>query len=280
MKPVVIVPCWQRPAFLAAALRLIERARQADRAHYMFAVDRGADSAIPDVLASFKFSDYSVVTRKHKYSGNSFNVLEAYKDASERLGPEDLIYLIEEDIFIAEDFFEFHVDAHSVDPAAFFVSACRGQRKISPSLTESPQLIYRSSHYQSLGVSMKARSVSRFVKHARSSYYKDMVAYCAKKLADDQLPSWAAEQDGVIHRVVRKLGSYGLFPVVPRAYHAGFSGYNRGGESGAVDHRRWRDESSRLLSMTTEQMNQLAKPEYRDIERCDLLRTRVSLRVI
>lgn len=277
-RPIVIIPCWRRPAFLAATLRLIERARGADRMHYLFALDRGAHPAIVDVIATFKIADYATVSRKHAYAGNSFNVLEAYKTAARQLEPEDLVYLIEEDIFVAEDFFEFHQDAHMIDPAAFFVSACKGQRKIFDG--DTPSILYRSDHYQSLGVSMQARRVGSFVQHAMHDYYKDMTGYCSKHLADSQLPAWAAEQDGVIHRVVRRVGGYGLFPAVPRAFHAGFIGYNRGGNDHTIDQTKWRPESERLLTMTADQMNQLANSNYRDIEHCELIRSRVSLRLV
>lgn len=245
---------------------------------YLFAIDRGAHPAIHDVIATFKIADYMIVDRKHDYTGNSFNVLEAYKTAAVQLEPEDLVYLIEEDIFVAEDFFEFHQDASVIDPVAFFVSACRGRRKILGS--DAPSMLYRNSHYQSLGVSMQARRVGSFVQHATREYYEDMIGYCSKHLADDQLPAWAAEQDGVIHRVVRKVGSYGLFPAVPRAFHAGFVGYNRGGEALAIDQTKWRSEAERLLVMTADQMNQLANSAYRDIERCELIRPRSALRIV
>lgn len=270
----VIIPCWRKPAFLEATLRLIEKARGAHRLRYLFAIDRGADPKVNEVIAGFRFlAVSSTIRRSHSYPGNSYNILEALKSVSGPGDPDDLVYVIEDDVFIADDFFEFHVDAHRLDEP-FFVSACKGSRKILAS--DAERLVYRSSEYRSLGVSFKAHRLGYVVEHATRKYYADMIGYCAKELPDTGLPIHHVEQSRLIHRVVRKVESWGLFPVKPRAFHAGFIGYNRGAYALEAESL----SADALLGLTSDQMNLLADPQYRDIERCELIRSRVSLRLV
>lgn len=275
MPDTAIIPVWRKPAFLQATLKLIEKARGAARLRYLFAIDREADPDVNAVIACFKFlSASSVIRRAHNYPGNSYNILEALKSIAGPGNPDDLVYVIEDDVFVADDFFEFHQDAHRLDEP-FFVSACRGPRKILAS--DAERIVYRSSAYQSLGVSFKAHRLGQIADHATRKYYADMIGYCARELPDAALPLNHAEQSQLIHRVVRKTGGWGLFPVKPRAFHAGFIGYNRG-DYAFVSATMLTADS--LLALTSDQMNLLADPKYRDIERCELIRSRVSLRLV
>lgn len=274
MPSTVIIPCWRKPAFLTATLKLIEKARGASGLRYLFAIDRDADPRVNEIIASFRFLvNSSTVRRSHNYPGNSYNVLEALKSVSGPGDPDDLIFVIEDDVFIADDFFEYHTDAHRLDEP-FFVSACKGPRKILAD--DAERIVYRSSEYRSLGVSFKAHRLGYVVEHATRKYYADMIGYCARELPDKLLPIHHVEQSRLIHRVVRKVGSWGLYPVKPRAFHAGFAGYNRGAYAPEADELT----ADALLSLTTDQMNLFADPKYRDIERCELIRSRVSLRLV
>lgn len=274
MPSTAIIPCWRKPNFLRATLRLIERAQGANRLRYLFSIDRDADPEVNEVIASFRFlSNSSTVRRNHKYPGNSFNILEALKSVAGPSHPNDLIYIIEDDIFVSTDFFDFHEDAHKLDEP-FFVSACRGPRKLVYNI-DAPA-VYRNAEYRSHGVSFRAFRLADIVEHATRDYYKDMIGYCSKQLNDQGVKLSNVEQDGIIHRVVRRLGSWGIYPVKPRAFHAGVAGYNHGVHDLAVDSMT----ADQLLGATSDQLNALCDPEYRDIERCELIRARVSLRLV
>jgi hypothetical protein len=294
MRSLVIIPCWRRPEFLAATLRLIERAREAEQQRYWFAVDRDADPRIKDVIASFQFP-WSMSQREgHPYHGNSYNVIEAYRAALNATAEHDLIHLIEEDVFVSSDYFEFHQDAHALGEFAF-VTAVKYPRAFEPVVdfhaTLEP-LVRTTTHYQSLGVSFRNRALREILMMAgmfdyrsREAYYRDPVDYCSASLPDSGLPPSAAEQDGLIHRVIRADEKRGLWPIVGRAYHAGFYGYNRGAPGLNTGSKiwpamTWREQSERLLSMTADQMNALADPLFRDIVPTQLIRPRFPLKLI
>jgi len=77
----------------------------------------------------------------------------------------------------------------------------------------------------------------------------------------------------------------GLAPRVPRAFHAGFVGYNRRSAGGEIAWREatargWREASELLLGLSADQMNAYAGPRFRDVEPCDLIRARTPLHIL
>jgi hypothetical protein len=93
------------------------------------------------------------------------------------------------------------------------------------------------------------------VRHEKSEYYENMVGYCQKLWPESSIPPGHAEQDGLINRIRETLKGQTVYPEKPRAFHAGFHGYNRkGGKlTGTVQQR-----SAKILSMSSEEMNALA----------------------
>jgi hypothetical protein len=94
-----------------------------------------------------------------------------------------------------------------------------------------------------------------------------MVGYCSKVFTSSIIPSGHAEQDGLINRIRESMGGRTVYTNRPRAFHAGFHGYNRPGTQlagGTVT-----DRAERILSMTSEEMNALAG-DLKDHEVIDL----------
>jgi hypothetical protein len=279
---VVIVPCWRRPAHLAAALACIQRARRANSNYYLFAIDREPDERVFDVIDTFELPRRILGPIPHEYSGPAFNILHAYEAAlaiAEKQN-EDFIGLIEDDILVAEDVFEFWDDALDADPIAMCVSACKNQMAtVEAPTAEIPrdQLIYRHESYQSLGVALRKELVAEVCEHIKRNYFRDPISYCMEHLPDPGLENWEASQDGLFHRIIRRRHYWTLYPIVPRAFHAGWYGVNRAGKELVGS---WRENAERILAMTGDQMNELADPKFRDIERCELIRPRVPLTLI
>ena len=127
---------------------------------------------------------------------SSYTVLEAYR-YGEMLGRglcSELLYLLEEDIFVAQDFFRFHRAAHaSVDgvlaserPKMFAVSAyhpehadaCHDATGISAEKQARLQSeVFARQFYHSLGVSFQVQSLSAITKHAVRQYYESREEY-------------------------------------------------------------------------------------------------------
>lgn len=255
MTELVIVTAWRRPDFLSAALQRLLLADDG-RQRYMISLDRGHARECEAVAAAFirRVRRAQVRRRVHRYRGNSFNVLTSYREAL-TVGPE-LVHLVEDDVFVTADYFEFHRRAHELAPDAFAVSACRNQQfaaQADPPTDDDA--VYTHLSYQSLGVSFRPERLAQVVHHATPAYYTAPVAYCRRHWPNTAINPNNAEQDGLIHRLVEATGRPTLYPFSPRAYHAGFVGYHRKGQlpGGMVEQR-----ATKLLRMTTEELNAAA----------------------
>ena len=136
--------------------------------------------------------------------------------------------------------------------------------------TQHPQdasSVYYHNTFQSLGLSWKVDKLAQVVKHARPEYYRNMRGYI-RALAPKSTygDSWT-EQDGLINRLAELSDVKCLYPYVPRAFHAGFVGYNRRGTP--LDGSR-EERIAALKSMSAEDMNNHAI-EYKDITPIDTI---------
>lgn len=278
MKGVVVIPCWQRADFLWACLHRLSVAEGADDYHYLISIDRKPAVDVQNVAYEFRNTSPLKTTiihhADHPYRGNSYNTLTAYTRACAMT--DKLVVLVEEDIFVSKGFFTFHERAHQ-QGKRFTVSACRDQNAPTPpipSTHDARTVCYDRYRYQSLGVSFQADTV-RYVLGAvaGSDYFEQMVETLARLFPNTSLPRGQAEQDGLFDRVLEELshrdGTGMAYPIVPRAFHAGFVGSNRS-NGRALTEGSVEDRGKRLLAMSQDEMNALADPSYRDIVRCDL----------
>jgi hypothetical protein len=274
---VVVIPCWNRADFLWACLHRLSIADGAADYRYLISIDRKHSVEVQNVAHDFRnLSQLSVRIidpGDHPFHGNSFNVLHAYRMATEMTA--GLIHLIEEDIFVAKSYFRFAEAAHALVPDCFGVSACRDQNDNPPTVLvdsgdpDPESWVFERPTYQSLAVSFRSEVVRRFVQMVTPDYFASPVETLARWFPNTRIPRGQAEQDGFIGRVledvVNGMGATGMiYPLVPRAAHYGFAGYNRSNGrhlvGGSIE-----DRGKRLLAMTADELNAQADPSYRDI---------------
>jgi hypothetical protein len=277
MSGIVLIPCWRRPDFLAATLHRIQLARACRAQRYVFAIDRDPNPAIFDVIKAFGLP-HTIRQVMHAWSGPAYNILRGYQAALAVEPSPAWVGLIEEDVLVAEDIFEFWDAAFALDAQAFAVSACRNQNQ-PPMLfadRDAPR-VYVDHSYQAIGTAHRATAAFREVvtHHANPRYFARPIAYCAEHLPDEGLPAGAASQDGLFHRVVRRDRLRVLYPIVPRAFHAGWTGWNR--PQGTALQGAWADRAAQILMLTGDQMNALADPRFRDLAPCKLIRPPTAL---
>lgn len=248
---------------LYACLSRLEAAASGD-VSVVVSLDRASDPECRAVAETFSRRFASIYLREmhnHAYRGNSYNVISGIKDCLKLGG--DLLHIVEEDIFVARGYFRYHEAMHNAAPTAFAVSACRNQNQIKP----VSEAAYLHPSYQSLGVSLRADVAEKITPHDTPLYYGNMVGYCAKVFTGSIIPPGHAEQDGLINRIREAGCGRTVYTTRPRAFHAGFHGYNRPGTQlteGTVMQR-----AARILAMTSEEMNALAG-ELKDHEVIDL----------
>ena len=287
MKGVVIVPTWRRPDFLWACLHRLLQCDGIRDYGIVLSIDRSSDPEIDRVAmalvaktgAGGLYDGQKIrirVVEPHHYHGNSYNVLGAYRYAA--AVTSGLVILLEEDIFVARGFLRYHEAAHVAAPSCFCVSACQDQNAPLPdSLARGDSAtVYERPTYQSLGVSFQAAVVRHFlaILDDLPNYFAEPTETLASRFPDTKIPRPQAEQDGFLGRVLEEWvvqhGALGaIYPVVPRAFHAGFHGYNRSGGKPLYDGTA-EDRGRRLLAMTELEMNDRADSRYRDIRVCPL----------
>lgn len=262
MKHTVLVPAWRRPDMLHACLTRLAKAAT-DDVRVVVSLDRQGTLECRQVAESFKTSFASIYLRVmnyHRFHGNSHNILSGLKDCLNLDG--DVIHVVEDDIMVSLGYFAYHEAAHEAAPEAFAVSACRNQNLQG----DAPGAAYRHPSYQSLGVSFRPGIAELVTVHGEPAYYGDMVNYCRRTFPASKIPPGHAEQDGLFNRVREQARAQTVYPAEPRAFHAGFYGYNRTGLklTGSIERR-----SAKILSMTSDEMNDRAT-QMKDHEVIDL----------
>lgn len=265
MKNIVLIPCWRRDDFLSVTLDHILKANGAEQNYYIFLADRGSSSGVMEVANNFPLAKEIRLNPPHPYHGNSCNVLEGYKFAASIAEhyESQLIYLIEEDIWIGKDFFDFHQKVQAkFDSYCLSAVRCQDDDKTHE---YDPSSVYCHPTFQSLGISWRVDKVKEVAKHARPEYYGNNQEYIKSLAPHSKYGMQWTEQDGLIKRLVELSGSKCMFPYVPRAFHAGFVGYNRQGTPLTGS----REERVKMLKQMSQQdMNDRAT-EYKDITSID-----------
>ena len=237
----VLIPAWRRPEMLWHCLANIKRAEGADQLLYIFRFDHGHDPELHDVIKGFPFRHEVHVTPRTSYllSKQSYSLLTGYRIAADR--SDGLVFMIEEDVMVATDFFRWHLAAHEAQPDAFCSIAVANPNRDMRDHGAADEYYLGSGDYCSLGVCFRREALlEQVLPRATSRYFEQPVAHCAKEFRDAPFGQAFAEQDGLIRRIQWRLGPERpiVWPWTPRAYHAGLYGKNRGpGPSGSFAKR-------------------------------------------
>jgi glycosyltransferase involved in cell wall biosynthesis len=220
---VVVIPCFNRPEFLSVCLELIQKSAGAEENLYLFQVDFGYDPELLTVIEKFPLEKEVQITPTHSFKNKqSYSLLKGYENALKH-NPEKA-YLIEDDIFIANDFFLWHEKNLGENFASIATKNHNTNRVSSTDLG----VTYTMSEYQSLGVCFHADSLRVILKDITDDYYKNPAVYIQQRFPENKIPILYCEQDGLIRRIIQQNNYQVIYPDVPRAFHAGYYGKSRG----------------------------------------------------
>lgn len=230
---VVVIPCFDRPDFLSVCLELIQKAIGSEKNLYLFQVDFGHDVEVLSVIEKFPLNKQIEITKFHKFKNKqSFNVIEGYKNALKH-NPKT-ITLIEDDVFVANDFFIWHEKNIGDNFASIATKNHNASRKAENDLLAS----YTMSEYQSLGVCFPASSVSEICNEATNLFFTNPAGFMKSRFPNSTIGHFYAEQDGLIRRLIHEKKYNVIYPEIPRAFHAGFYGKSRGDKlTGTLEQR-------------------------------------------
>jgi hypothetical protein len=144
----------------------------------------------------------------HRYLGNSFNVLMAYKDAYQSKAQH--VFLIEDDVVISPGFFAWHRAQHDGHLLGCSIAIEKGPRQ---------------GPYASLGVCFRREVLQVVVPHCNDAYFRSMEGYIRERFFSKGKPALDYEQDGLIARLLD--GYKVAWAQTPLAQHVGWYGYHR-----------------------------------------------------
>jgi hypothetical protein len=269
---VIVIPTFQRPDFLFVCLDCISKCPEVERLTLHVSVDshvrKKFDSEIVRVIERFaQLRPQTFIQPPTSCWGNSRNVLLGLQRALEE--EPQFVFYVEEDVFVGADFFRWHNEIHRQD--TIFCSVASKNPHLPPALEVElgPEEYYvRPTDYAGIGVCFPRRAVEHVVEHATPRYFEDLRGYLKRVFPHSRYGSNWVEQDGLIRRLLEESSLGVAWSGVPRAYHAGFYGYNRPGRPlvGSLDDRI---RALQLIMANGEKMNARSH-RYKDIEPCNL----------
>lgn len=233
MMDILLIPCWNRPEFLHETLRNLVATGDLDTVHVVFKPDTSPHADIPQVISEYadRMPSYETrpsTTARYRLTKQSQNLLTGYQYAASLT--DGLVFMVEEDIQVARDFFRFHRSAHQAHPEIFASLSTKNHNRRDLMVTSDPEAYYLSSgDYCSLGVCFHSRTIREMiVPHITTAYFRDPITYCQRTFPRSPIGNGFAEQDGLIRRIQEANPERPtLYPHVPRSFHGGFYGYNR-----------------------------------------------------
>jgi len=219
---IVVMPVWRRPELLALALEALRKARGIEEHIVMLRLDEGHDPENRDVIAACGLNTNVAEVSLRLAPTDTLNTIEGYAHAA-RLAPNvgaKLIYLLQEDVMVAADFFEFHRGCHArFEP--FAVSACPFPKYIRA--RGGPEVVSPSKRYNPWAVSLPVATVQNFiVPHALPDYYGGQLGYLERTFPNTIYGHGHGEQDYLIENIMIRFDGRCIVPAVPRAFHAGW----------------------------------------------------------
>lgn len=261
---VVLIPAYQRPEFLWLCLEHITKANNYNENHYIINFDYGYRRLNIEVInhwkSKFKNLEINYISKCYicqTASKQSHSVLEGYRLAKSK--SSRLVYMIEEDVMVARDFFDWHSAIHEAEPNIYCSIGTRNNNTRYDPRDNYSDYYIKENDYQSLGVCFKADMLNLVLKHANHQYYTDPFSYCKKNWPNSRIGNAFVEQDGLHRRVMIQHGLYNAFSFDGFAFHAGFYGYNRKGTGRVTGPLTAKVEKARAIAFNKRALLELVK---------------------
>ncbi|MDD2284702.1 MAG: hypothetical protein PHQ11_04800, partial [Paludibacter sp.] len=162
-----IIVAHSRPEFLSICLEYIEKADNYNDVDYIFALDYGYDKDNLIFIDKFKAKKKFLIETSNIYplpSKQSYNVLNALIQTA-RTNKYELVYYVEEDVFIGKDFFTFHQKIHENEPELFISILSKNVNEKEP-LSDNPNDYYINevvNAYQGIGSCLKSNGILKYI---------------------------------------------------------------------------------------------------------------------
>lgn len=233
----VLIPAYMRPELLSLCLEYLSKAEGAhnDKQYWICQDMRFEDEHrygiqlrwTQEVLDKSPLPVRYLVRAKHSFGGNSYNTMEAYKEAYAT--DARFVYLVEEDVLVTPDFFTWHESVQAQESTAMCSIGyrCSRNNEARTDITDAAAYFTSARDYASIGVAWRRESLQPLTRHCRADYYSDPSGYIQRTFPNNRFAGDFCEQDGLIMRLMWDERGYTVWPYVPRCYHLGGYGYHR-----------------------------------------------------
>jgi hypothetical protein len=241
-RDILVLPCWRRPEFLWHCLDNLTRAEQFEGLHVLFRPDTGYASETLAVIHEYvprlpSFEVQFPTPCPYRRTKQSANVLLGYLHAAALA--RRYVFLVEEDIMVARDFVRWHRAVHATAGELFCSIAVRNPNGGHPPCDQPEQYYLNHGDYCSYGVCFDKAVLQNLVApHVNVAYMRRPKRYVRRHFPGSRVGLGFVEQDGLLRRIQEAGARPIAYPCLPRAFDAGFYGYNRpGGLPGSLAER-------------------------------------------
>ena len=212
-KSVVVIPTLRRPEMLALTLEKLSKTPQAEHLDVRIFLDTAPPETLEDVAycrdTYLPTAEIFQAGEHVKVLSGCWNILNALKNGYET--GADRIFLVEEDVFVAPNFFEWHWQKHS--EGNHFVTCGRRHGRMPMDFYSNPGTCYTRE------------SLGQVMPHICDDFFRDTKAYLSK-----HFPTMIGKDgdldDGLIRKVQRSVNGKVTCAQPPVAFHQGFHYYN------------------------------------------------------
>jgi hypothetical protein len=266
-RDVIVLPCWRRAEFLWHCLDNLTRVQGLDELEILFRPDTGYSADNLEVIREFadRLPHFTIdfpPPCPFRRTKQSANLLLGYLKAA--AVARRFVFLIEDDLMIARDYFRWHRAVHEA-AGRLFCSIASSNPNRAVAVPAEPEGFYLTSgDYCSIGVCFDQQALRQWVApHVNMAYFRRPKRYLRRLFPDSRVPLGFAEQDGLLRRIQERSGLPIAYACLPRVFHAGFYGYNRAG--GLSGDWRQRVAALREIIYSPEAMRSAAsRPEWVD----------------
>lgn len=240
MKDIALITTYFRPEFLSLCLEYLSKAEGArdNKEYWIFNDFRFEDEHrhsndlrwTKEVLEKSPLPYRFIQREPHNYAGNSYNTLEAYKEAYAT--DARFVYLIEDDVLVTPDYFLWHeaIQEKESDALCSVGYRCIRNSAARKDISDAGSYFTSKKDYASVGVCWRREHLKEIVDHATPEYYANMGGYLDSRFPQDIFSGWFHEQDGLVMRVMHEQNAFVAWSFVPRCFHMGGYGYHRFGK--------------------------------------------------
>jgi hypothetical protein len=268
---ICLIPAFQRPEYLQECLTNICKADNYQNISFVFCLDYGFSSQNLYIIKQSGIEHYFIIKTdktNFKLSKQSYNVLNGLIKVSEQK-EVDLIYYIEDDIFISRDFFTFAEDIFKQQPDVFTWCGTRSDN-LPVQTTDNKNAYYLTdkADFQTHGNCYNSKLFNKYMKeHFTGNYFNNPIVYCKQFLPSKVVGEPFVEQDGLIRRVIEKNNLLIAYGHVPRCQHSGIYGYNRQAE---IMHKSFNEKLKFIQEVCYDAEKMKQYDRYNDSQPCNM----------